>query len=109
MLGIVYHPPSADDGTMLDYLSTSLTTIEGLYPGSGIMLTSDFNRLSINRLLAQFKMKEMVCVPTRAEQTLDLIITNLPQLYGKESVKNVPPFALSDHNVVVLHPKTRPP
>lgn len=60
VFGTVYHtlyPEGASDGAMLEYLSTSLTTIEGLYPGSGIVLTGDFNRLNISRLLVQFKLK----------------------------------------------------
>lgn len=37
--GTVYHPPSADDKSMLDYLTASLTTLEGQYPGCGILMT----------------------------------------------------------------------
>ena len=39
VIGTVYHPPSADDNCMIDYLSLSLTSIEGYYPGCGIFLT----------------------------------------------------------------------
>ena len=45
--------------------------------------------------------------PTRGKRTLDLVITNLAELYDKNSVNILPPFGLSDHNVVVLHPKAR--
>ena len=109
VIGTVYHPPSADDNSMIDYLSLSLTSIEGYYPGCGIFLTGDFNRLNVNRLLVQFKMKQLVRVPTRRDQILDLIITNLPHLYENNSVEMRPPFGLSDHNVIMLHPKNRPP
>ena len=71
--------------------------IEGLYPGCGIFLTGDFNRLNINRLLAQFSTKQLVRVSTREDNILDLIITNM-QLYDKDSVERYPPFGLSDHN-----------
>lgn len=93
---------------MLDYLKSTLTTIEGLYPGCGILLTGDFNRLNISRLLLQFKLKQLVRVPTRGDSTLDLIITNMPQLYNKNQVQTFPPFGLSDHNVVLLPPTSRP-
>ena len=93
---------------MLDYLKSTLTTIEGLYPGCGILLTGDFNRLNISRLLLQFKLKQLVRVPTRGDSTLDLIITNMPQLYNKNQVLTFPPFGLSDHNVVLLPPTSRP-
>ena len=84
-------------------------SIEGLYPGCGNFLTGDFNRLNINRLLAQFSMKQLVRVPTRGDNILNLIITNMPQLYDKDSVERYPPFGLWDHNVIMLYPKKRPP
>ena len=46
--GTVYHtlyPTGANDTAMVDYLFSSLTTMEGRYPGCGILLTGDFNRL----------------------------------------------------------------
>ena len=72
---------------MLDYLSTTLTTIEGQYPGCGILLSGDFNRLNVSRLRTQFKLKQLVCKPTRGDQILDLVLTNFPQLYDKEAVQ----------------------
>ena len=48
IIGTIYHPPNADDSEMLDYLSTTLTIIEGQYPGCGIFLAGDFNRLNVN-------------------------------------------------------------
>ena len=79
--GTVYHPPSADTKSMLEYLFKSLTEIEGQYPNCGLLLAGDFNRLDIKSLLRQFKMKQLVHLPTRKDQTLDLIITNLFQHY----------------------------
>ena len=61
--GTVYHrlyPNRASDATMIDYLLSSLTTIEGVYPGCGILLTGDFNQLNISRILTQFKLKQLV-------------------------------------------------
>ena len=109
--GTVYHtkyPPGASDDAMLDCLKSTLTTIRGLYLGCGILLTGDLNRLNISRLLLQFKLKQLVRVPTRGDSTLDLIITNMRQLYNKNQVQTFPPFGLSDHNVVLLPPTSRP-
>lgn len=86
----------------------NLTTIESLHPGCGILLAGDFNRLNIHRLSNQFRMKQLVNLPTRADQTLDLILTNFHQFYAKNSLSIFPPFGLSDHNVVVLNPSERP-
>ena len=71
------------------------------------MLLGDFNGLKVNRLLNQFQCKQMVNVPTKTDQTLDLIITNLRSFYAKDSVEKHLPFSLSDHNVVILNPRSR--
>lgn len=52
---------------MVDYLTSSLTAIEGRYPGCGISLTGDFNRQNINQLTAQFRLKQLVPVPTTGD------------------------------------------
>lgn len=45
--------------------------------------------------------------PARGDQILDLVLTNLPDLYNKNAVDILPPFGLSDHNVVFVRPKIR--
>ena len=57
---------------------------------------------------SQFKLKQIVNKPTRGDEILDLLMTNMPQLYDNNSVQTLPPFGLSDHNVVSVWPKTRP-
>ena len=109
--GTVYHPHFNDnvsDSILLDYLCETLTTIEGEYPGCGLFLCGDFNRLNIRRLTSQFRMKQLLNKPTRGDHTLDLVMTNLPHLYDNNAVQTLPPFGLSDHSVVIVHPKARP-
>ena len=89
--GTVYHPPSGDDNSMIDYVSLTLTYIEGCFSGWGIFLTGDFNRLNTNRLKAQFRMKQLARVPTRGDQILDLILTNRPICVIKIRSKGVLP------------------
>ena len=69
--------------------------------------SGEFNRLNISRLQTQFKLKQLVRVPTRGNQTLDLILTNMPHVYNKDLVQTFPPFGLSDHLVVSLEHKPR--
>ena len=107
--GTVYHPPSADERSMLDYLFTPLTSIEGFYPGCGILFSGDFNRLNVNCLLNQFRLKQLVRKATRGSKILDLIITNMSQAYDKQFVDIYPLFGLSDHNAILLYPKLRSP
>ena len=109
IVGTIYHPPRSDDSAMLDYLITTLISLEGLYSGCGILLTGDFNHLKIQRLVTQFKMKQLVSIPTRGKNILDLIITNMHQAYDCNSICTIPPFGLSDHNGVLLRPKERSP
>ena len=92
---------------MLNHVTTTLTSIEGQFPGCGIFLCGDFNRLNIKRLAKQFKLKQLVDQPTRGDQTLDLVLTNFPQLYDSNSLQILPPFGLSDHSFVILRPKDR--
>ena len=108
--GTVYHTlyaAGASDAAMVDYLFSSLTTIEGRYPGCGILLTGDFNRLKISRLVTQFNLTQPARIPTRGDQTLDLIITNMPHLHNKDLVQTFPPFGLPDYFVVLLEPNLR--
>ena len=91
---------------MIDYLLSSLTTIEGLYPGCRILLTGDLNQLNISEILTQFKLKQLVHVHTRGDRTLDLIIANMPQ-FSKEFLQIFPPFGISDHSVVLLDSKSK--
>ena len=108
--GTVYHtlyPNGSSDAAMIDYLISSLTTIEGRYPDCGILLSGDFNRLNISRRQTQFKLKQLVRVPTRGNQTLDIILTNMPHVYKKDLVYTLLPFGLSDHLVVSLESKPR--
>lgn len=68
-------------------------------------MTSTVSKTS--RLRTQFKLTQLVRVPIRGDQTLDLIITNMPHLYKKDLVQKFSPFGLSDHFVVLLVPNLR--
>lgn len=101
----MYHPPSANDDAMLDYLTRCLTEVEGLYPGCGIVIAGDFNKLDIKVLSYQFQLKQLVNFPTRGNNTLDLVLTNIHSFYKPADV--YPPFGLSDHHTICIQPKQR--
>ena len=49
----IYHPffnDSARDTALLDYLSATLATVEGEFPGCGILLCGDFDRFMRSRI-----------------------------------------------------------
>ena len=61
--GVIYHPYFNDsyrDAALANYLSASLSSMEGEYPGCGFLLCGDFNRLNIRRLTTQFQLKKLV-------------------------------------------------
>ena len=107
ILGCVYHPPSANDHEILDYISESLIKVEGLYPGCAIIIAGDFNKLNIKLLKRNFQLKQLVRSPTRGSNILDLVLTNLHIFYDPTSIKILPPFGLSDHNTISICPKQR--
>ena len=105
IVGTVYHPPSASDSEMLNYLINCLSSIEAQSPNSGILLLGDFNKLKVTKLKSSFKLKQIITFPTRGSNTLDLILTNLHEFYN--SPVQCPSFGLSDHMTIDLQPKTR--
>ena len=84
---------------MLDHLFHTLTQTESKYPNCGIIMTGDFNRLDVTRLLKHFKLKQIVKKPTRNYLTLDLILTNIHKYYNP--LQGYPGFGLSDHNTII--------
>jgi len=50
VVGTLYHPRSASDPAVMEYLIKCLSTIESCYPNCGILIAGDFNRLQITRL-----------------------------------------------------------
>ena len=54
IVGVVYHPPTADEQQMINYLINTLSEIESSIPNAAIILTGDFNRLNIAQGLLNF-------------------------------------------------------
>ena len=52
---------------MQDHLFQTLTLIESEFPNYGVLVTGDFNRLNVSRLLNHFCLKAIVKIPTRNE------------------------------------------
>ena len=50
VVGTLYHPPSASDPVIMEYLVKCLSSIESCYPNCGILIAGDFNRLQITCL-----------------------------------------------------------
>ena len=74
-------------------------------PSAGIFVTGDFNKLDLNPLCRRFNLRKQVKSPTRGKNILDQILTNISDLY--DEVLNIPPIGRSDHQCLILPPKTR--
>ena len=105
VVGTLYHPPSASDPAIMEYLIKCLSAIESCYPKCGIRIARDFNRLQITRLRNSFQLKQIVHFPTRGRRTLELILTNISQYY-QDPIER-PSFGLSDHASIELQPNER--
>ena len=105
VLGVLYHPPSANKTIMLQYLQSSLELLEIKYLNCGLILAGDFNKLPIRHHSSQFQLKQMVNFNTRGSSKLDLILTNLSDFYDQPL--SSPPLCLSDHLTIVALAKQR--
>lgn len=75
------------------------------YPNCGIFVLGDLINLNDTRLKSNFNLKQIVPFPTRGQNTLDKVLTNLENYY-------VPPIkrsalGLSDHSSIEVQPKKR--
>ena len=102
IIGVVYHPPGADNESMRDYIRDCLTKIEASHPNCGIIIAGYFNKLDAKSTMRLFQLKHLIKFPTRGANTF---FTNLSDFYA--NVKRLPPFGLSDHLTIVMPPKVR--
>ena len=104
----VYHPPGQskeNELEMLDYLTQKMDIALAEHPSAGIFVTGDFNKLDLNPLCRCFNLRKQVKSPTRGKNLLDQILTNMSDLY--DEVLHIPPIGRSDHQCLILPPKTR--
>ena len=84
IVGVVHHPPSANDNTMKEYLLSSSESLESKFPNYAINLAGDFNQTLLpilERAFRSFLLNPVVTFPTRRDRTLDQILTNISSLY----------------------------
>ena len=72
-------------------------------PSTGIIIGGDFNSLNLGPVCLRLGLKRLVKVPTRGQNILDNILTNMSELY--HDTHNLPPIGRSDHQCLLLTPK----
>ena len=107
-VAIVYYPPgqSAEQAIdMIEYLTTCIDNVLRQRPSSGIVIGADFNQLKLKELCNRFNLKRSVTKPTRGQNTLDQILTNMLPLFN--TVDHLPPIGRSDHQCRLIKPTKR--
>ena len=104
-VGTIYHPPDHDynENDLIEYLIDTCEQILSVKPNSRIIIAGDINKLNIRNLLNQLSLIQLVKVPTRGQNILDVFITNAPHDWKK--VKVVKSLVKSDHDMVITYPR----
>ena len=66
------------------------------------ILTVDFNNFDVRDLTCSLGLKQVVCSPTRESAVLDLIVTDLHDLYDKPCI--LAPLGSADHHRLLWAP-----
>ena len=101
ILGTIYHPRRNDDRCLRAHIVKCLDHLLTVYPNSGILVLGDFNQFRPGNLCGSFKLKKIVKKPTRGENVLDQVYTNL-SFYYESAI--LPAIGSSDHRSILLQP-----
>ena len=117
LIAAVYRPPNADN-KIIEYLDTNLLSKMNEFGAFSVMLAGDFNvhhkewlgsrhtdaagRLTL-QLANLHGLNQIVTHPTRADQILDLVLTDLPS-----STSTLSNLGTSDHNPVLVKVDAHP-
>ena len=94
-------PKSRKKNKLLDHILTTMHILLTIYPESGLIIRGDKNDLDIAPLISGIpRVQQIVNSPTLNSKILDIIITNLHQLYHVRVV--VPLSNLTTQTVVYL-------
>ncbi len=78
------------------------------HPNTGIVITGDLNQLPEGSLCGLYNLKQIVTAPTRGNNTLDKVLTNMKDYYNTPVI--LPNIGKSDHSTVKVTPSCyRPP
>ena len=110
-----YSPPkSRKNPLLLDHIMLTTQNLLTKYPNAGLVLGGDKNNLNISSLLLGIpRLRQIVTQATHNDKILDIILTNLHQMYSLPTI--VPPVypdnplsgaVPSDHSTPLTRPIT---
>ena len=106
IIACIYHPPGADNGSLQEYLITSLDTVLRRSPDCGVILSGDFNQFKDSFLRTHYGYEQLVKAATRNRAILDKMWSNMSPVYVCPTVLDG--VGTSDHKMVLLVPSCFP-
>lgn len=108
IVSVIYCPPwyCADRKRQLaDYIIRTVDSLSRNCPSAAYILCGDFNTLDVSLFNKYLHFKQVVSSATRGKNILDKIFLNCDRFYPP-AADILPPIGKSDHNIVLLHPKS---
>ncbi len=100
---LAYHPPRSPTGPLLvDHIITTADTLKSIMPASKLVVCGDYNQLDLVDVVEHLNLHQVVDFPTHGQNTLDLILTDMSDLYLPP--QSLPPIGLSPHLSVLWTP-----
>ena len=99
----VYIPPSASDKLALNTLLTTINKLQTAHPDGIFIVAGDFNQANLKTVLPKFH--QHVTCPTRGQNTLDHVYSNIRDGY---KASPLPHLGQSDHLSLFRTPAYRP-
>ncbi len=89
---------------MIEHIHKSLDLILQKHPDAAIMLVGDFNMFKAGSIMRIYKLKQIAKKPTKENNTLDKVFTNMANFYREPVV--LPPLRSLTHGhcVVICQP-----
>ncbi len=108
LVGVVYHPPGADNCDLREYLITCIDITLRSYPECGALIPvlGDLNQMHDSFLSTHYGYRQVVNKPTQLGAILDKIWTNLAPVYYNPLVLSQ--LGTSDHCMVLFSPSMYP-
>ena len=100
-----YHPPNSDCAALLDYLRSTVRSIDENYPRSPLFICGDFNRIDLEELESECGLFILDSPPTRDAARLDLVLTNLPEVIN--DISSFKSQVETDHLGLLIKPKRK--
>ncbi|MEL7520669.1 MAG: reverse transcriptase family protein, partial [Cyanobacteria bacterium J06553_1] len=105
IMAAVYFPPKTPAATrdqLIDHIVSTAQLLQTKYTNPGFVILGDFNTFPVAQVTRPLRLIQVVKIPTRGQNTLDKILTNIHKLY--KAPISLPALGSSDHVSVLWEP-----